>query len=223
MKQEYLDFISELFPFAGLSRREIEATLGSVRYSVEEFSRNELIITPESESKRIGFVISGECTVEKPKSDGVGMPLNTHGKGASFGILSVFNPDAAFPTRVRAAKAAKILFIDGEDMIKLVRSNADIAMNVITFLSRKVSFLNKKVSTFSEKTTLGKVAAYLVSEAKKSDGTVRIARTKMAEAIGIGRASLYRDLDTLENEGIIKQDAKKIIIICSEELERKIK
>ena len=223
MKKEYLDFIAELFPFRGICSESIESAFSKIRYTVEEFQKNALIISPGDCEKRIAFVISGECTVEKPSGDGAGMPLNTHKRGASFGILSVFNPESEFPTSVRASKAAKILFINGEDMIDLIKSDPNIAMNVISFLSKKVTFLNDKVNTFSEKTTLGKVSAYLINESKKSGNVIRVARTKMAHEIGIGRASLYRDLDTLESEGIIEQNAKEIIIICSKELERKIK
>jgi len=223
MKKEHLDFISELFPFRGLDKDVIERAFSSVKYSLENFAKGALIYSPDICEKRIAFVISGECTVEKPSTDGVGMPLNTHKRGESFGILSILNSEAEFPTCVRVTKYAKILFIDGDDMLKLIQSNSDIAMNVISFLSKKVTFLNEKVSAFSERTTLGKVAAYLLGKSKACGDTLHIARTKMAEEIGIGRASLYRDLDSLESEGIIKQDAKNIIIICSEELERKIK
>ena len=223
MKKEHLDFIKDLFPFRGIEPKIIEDSFAKVKYSIEDFSKNELIFTPDSYSKRIGFILSGECRVEKPFGNGAGMPLNTHKVGASFGILSLFNPEAEFPTSVRATKPSRILFIDGDDMISLIRSNPVIAMNFISFLAGKVSFLNKKVSAFSEKTTLGKVAAYLINEAKKSGGAIAVPKTRMAREIGIGRASLYRDLDSLEQQGIITQQPKKIIIMCSEELERKIK
>jgi CRP-like cAMP-binding protein len=93
-------------------------------------------------------------------------------------------------------------------------------MNVIKFLADRIAFLNSRIKTFSEKTTLEKLAAYLLYRYAESGEEIEISKTALASEIGVGRASLYRDLDTLANDGIIALKNKTVIIICPKGLER---
>ena len=48
-------------------------------------------------------------------------------------------------------------------------------------------------------------------------------KAQVANAIGVGRASLYRAMSALAEQGIIEVENKKIIIKNSDEFERKLK
>lgn len=220
MKTEHVEFIKQLFPFKGIEADEIIKVFSSLKHHIAKFMKNDVIYSPTCHDNMIGFMISGECTVFRSFCKGSGIPLNTLKKYSSIGIMAILNPEADYPTTVVASKPSQILFIDGKDMIDLIKKNSRVAMNVIEFLAKKVSFLNKKIATFSERTTLLKVAAYLKNEFDKAGPSIVISRTKMASEIGVGRASLYRDLETLESSGIIRSESKKIILICPEGLER---
>ena len=220
MKQKYLDFLSSLFPFFGLKEQVINAIFSEVNFETRAFEKGEIAFSEDSNSKCVGFVICGEFIVEKHRASDECITLNKLTKCGSFGIISVLSPDSEYPTRIRASSKGEILFIKGEDMLRIIKKYPTVAMNVIRFLANRITFLNKKIDTFSGKNTLKKLASYLYNKYSEFGTAFTVSRTSLASEIGVGRASLYRDLDFLESEGIIKTEQKKIIIICPTGLER---
>jgi len=220
MERELIKFISELFIFKGAKPEVVEEIYGSYNFALESFSKGDVIFSPDNFQKNIGFVVSGECRVERLREDGDSVFLNTLKRYDSFGILAVLSSDSEYPTRIVSAKSTSIFFMNGNDLIAIVKKYPEIAYNVITFLTSRIAFLNKKIATFSGKNTTQKLASYLLTKQRENGTVIKISRTKLASELGIGRASVYRDLDLLEDKGLIQINQKEIIIKCPEGLER---
>ena len=141
-------YFSELFIFSGLEKEKLELIEKTVSWEIAEFSVGEKIYTPVEFEEKVGFIISGECSVEKMKPDGTTIPLNKLKKGDSFGILAVFSKSERFPTLVKSIKRSKILFFSKETVLSLVKTYPEVALAVITFMSDRIEFLNKKIATF---------------------------------------------------------------------------
>ena len=221
MQQNIPERLVDFFPFRNLSEEDINAVLAVCNYSVRSFRKGETIFSPTEYEKKIGFILNGECAVHRVRSEGSAVYLNSLKKNDSFGILAVLTNEEEYPTLITAVKTAEVLFIGDNDMINVIKQFPAVAMNLISFLAGRIVFLNKKIVTFSEKTTLEKLASYLLDKYKKQGAIINASRTKISEEINVGRASLYRDLDILVSEGIIKLEQKRIIINCPEGLERK--
>ena len=220
MENSYFDFISSIFLFEGMDDKTVREITDSFNFTVKEFSKGDVIFSPDSFQKMIGFVLRGECRVEKAKEDECAVFLNTLKPPASFGIMAALSSGSEYPTRIIASKSAQVMFIDGDDLITMIKRYPDISLNVIRFLTSRITFLNTKVATFSEKSTVQKLAYYLISKQRECGSTVMISRTTLAAELGVGRASVYRDLNLLSERGLIEIDQKKIIIKCPEGLER---
>ena len=216
-------FLKDVFLFQGMENSKIEKALEAIDPISVEYSRKEEIYSPTSYEHRLGFIMKGECKVERIKHDGLPVPLNVLKTGNSFGVISVFSDEDEFPTKITATKDTKIVYITKSDTEKLIRSYPEIALNVITFLSKKIIFLNRKVATFSEDTVENKLASFLADEYTKCGAEFVFNCKRSAEAISVGRASLYRAITSLSDEGIIKLENKKIIILDPKGLERKTK
>ena len=223
MNSDYYGFLTKLFPFCGLKEKQLDAIFDGVGITFESFARDRIIYAPDHYRRRVGFVVNGECTVERERSEGDRIVLNTLTKYGSFGIMTVLSGNDEYPTLIRTVRATEIMFIDGDDMLSIIKKYPTVAMNVIRFLAGRVSFLNEKLNTFSEKSTLTKLANHLLKQYKATGEHVRVAKSKLATEIGVGRASLYRDLDRLTEEGFITVLSKEIIINDPKGLERIIK
>ena len=213
------EIFGKFFLFKGLSDVAISALLSEYRYSYVDFCRGETVCSRESSEKRIGFLIDGRCEVRHNRSDGSVVVINVLSEGESFGLLSAFSENE-FPTEIVATKTSKIVFFDKEDVIRMIRSNGQISMNVIDFMVNRIEFLNSKIVTFSGGNVEKKLSSYILSEAKKNGDFFNFNRKKAAEAISAGRASVYRALDSFTQEELIKYDSKKIYILDREGLER---
>ena len=220
MEQEHYKFISSLFPFKNIKEKQLDAIFSSVIYEVTDFSRGDIIFSPSVYQRKVGFIINGECEIERERTDDGKVTLNTLTRFSSFGIMTVLSGKEEYPTIIRATKNTRILFINGDDLLTIIKKYPTVAMNVIEFLAGRIEFLNERIATFSEKSTLSKLANYLLTKCEGEGSTVNESKTRLASAIGVGRASLYRDLDSLAASGFILYDSKQIIIIDRKGLER---
>lgn len=219
MEESTISLLSDSFLFRGIAREDTEALLRTCHPQTRRFAREETIYAPQEYERRLGFVLSGECAVEKMR-DTTAIPMNTLHPGDSFGILALFSEQEGFPTRVYAKKPSEVLFFSKSEIESLIAASPALALNIIRFLSGRVDFLNGKISHFCAGSAEKKLAAYLLGEYHREGDVLPFNHAAVARRLGIGRASLYRALDTLCDAGILKNENKKIYIISPEKLER---
>ena len=220
MKKEHLNFLSSVFLFEGIDSETMSEIVTSFDFPVKDFLKGDVIFSPDSFQKEICFVVRGECRVEKSREDECAVFLNTLKPPASFGIMAALSSNSEYPTRIVASKSASVMFISGNDLIAIIKRYPEVSMNVIKFLTTRIAFLNTKVATFSEKSTVQKLAYYLLTKYRECGSKIRVTRTTLAAELGVGRASVYRDLDQLFKKKLIDINQKEIIITCPEGLER---
>ena len=221
MSQKNMEILLDTFIFSSILPKDALNILSEINYEVKTFSNGDSIYSPSHYEKKIGFVLAGECVINKLKSDGSLVPLNVIKPGDSFGILAVLSCKNEYPTQIVASRNSEILFISQNDFFAVIKKHSEVAMNVISFLSEKISFLNSKISTFTSDNVEQKLASYLFSLCSKIEkNEFEFNRKRTAEIINTGRASLYRALDSLSNQKLISYDNKKIYILDPEGLER---
>ena len=78
-------------------------------------------------------------------------------------------------------------------------------------------FLNKKLSVISCSNAEDTVLKYLLSVCD-SDNNAKIPKsmTLLAKTLGLGRATLYRSLESLEKDGLILRENNNIKVIKNE-------
>ncbi len=207
------EVLKKTFLFSGLNSEEISSILTNKEMLTKHFLRGDTIYSCDDEQKKIGFVISGSCEVRKKKSTSGEALLNTLSVSDSFGILSVFSNDK-FPTQIFASKNCEILFFTKQEIEEYVNSSSQIASNLVSFLINRINFLNEKIAILSSTRVEDRLIQYLIFEAKRNGcDSFYFNITKTSDAINAGRASLYRALQTLEDEEIISLCDKQIKIL----------
>lgn len=135
-------------------------------------------------------------------------------------MAALFYEDEAYPTTVCAQKPSVIAFIGKDELCRLFREEPLLCENYITLLSKKIRFLNKKIETFCSRGTQSKLYSFLKEEYKKhgEDGklTLPYNMQDLALVLGIGRTSLYRELDLLEEQNLITRKGKTFYFISED-------
>lgn len=211
MRKEKYDF-SQLFLFSEFSSKEVKIIIERYQPVITEYKKGERIFSPHEFARNIGFVLSGECEVRRHSSDSKSVVFNIIKPYQSFGVMAVFTDEEVFPTEIFARKNTAVMFFSKNDIFSMITDYPEISMNVIHFLANKILFLNKRLDTFSASSSEGKLAAFLLQEYEKGGPELPFNCQRCAETIGIGRASVYRAIDTLVESGIVNYDNKKIII-----------
>jgi len=181
-----------------------QVTKGSTVYDRHHFSRC------------LGVVLIGRIQVRKEQ-----LSISTLTAGDVFGAAALFNEQKDYPTTLTALTDCTLLLIPQEAIRLLLRESPDFAEDYVRYLSGRIQFLSDRLDTLSAGTAEGKLGYYLLSAADH-ENAVTLSATQLSARIGVGRASLYRAFDALEQAGVIAREGKTIRIVSRENLHRLI-
>ncbi len=197
-----------LFLLDGLRENEKHEIISALPETVK-FKKGEIVYSPESFRRAIGFVKSGSVSAVTNNSQQ--MVMKRICAGSCFGAAAVFGTADTYVSTVSAAEDAEICFITEETLVLLFEKHPVTAVNYIAFLSDRIRFLNKKLSVISCSDAENTVLKYLTLSADDNGyAVIPVSMTELAKMLGLGRASLYRSLDTLEKRGNIIRENNKI-------------
>ena len=186
---------------------------------VVEYKSQEIIISPESNEVKIGFVLDGRIEIAAPQNAHKVL-LKTAGKGTVFGIANLYAETDEFPTQISAKTDTKILFISPTEFRKLLESDMILMKNFLSFLSKKITYLNKKIVSYTAGNSEQKLAYFIYENSIDGVFSADVSISDIAVMLDMGRASLYRAFDYLEGEGTIKRDGRKIYVLDKQKLKK---
>ncbi len=196
-------FLFREVPEAGLelalarSRRE-GAPKGEILYTAHRFERS------------LGFVLSGKVRVTRGD-----LLVDVLEPGMWFGAAALFNTREEYPTTLTAMTDCEVLLLSQETVAELMERWPRVGVNYVHYLSGRICFLSDRLNSLSAGSAEEKVEQFLRRSAD-ADGAVCVAATAVARTLGLGRASVYRAFETLEERGILKREHKKIILKSNE-------
>ena len=109
------------------------------------------------------------------------------------------------------------MFLD-RDAVRAMLGESPAFMDAyLQFLAERVYFLNGKIRAFTAGSAERRLALWLAEHPEKQPFPTG-SLTALAKTLDIGRASLYRALDKLENEGAILRDGRRITVLAADNL-----
>ncbi len=205
---------SNLFIFDGLSEQDT-AQISALFPEPQRYKKGEVIYSGETFKNALGFVVKGTAVAVSNNDNKV--YLKSFDQNMCFGAAALFGGKDTYVSTITAKTDIEILFIPEEQLKEIFTKYPKTAINYIAFLSDKVRFLNTKLRVISCMSAEDTVLTYL-SNVTDSDGYANIPKnmTIFAKMLGLSRASLYRALDILENNGSILKENNKFKVIKNE-------
>ena len=175
------------------------------------FAAGEEIISPDMSDIPVGFLIKGSATVGST-DDGKRVLIRTVSEGAVFGVATLYSADQPFPTKISAKTPCRVLFIPRMAMRALIENDAGANREFLAFLSNRIVYLNKKINAFTAGSAERRLSLFLADNETDGVCSLDISISALADMLDIGRASLYRALDSLIEDGFIERADKAMII-----------
>lgn len=137
--------------------------------------------------------------------------------GDCVGLASLYS-DSLPDTEVSFAAGAVLLVIPRYLVEQLIETDAVFSRNIICELSKKVRFLNTKIAGYTAGSMGEKLYRHLLNLPRDEEGYVTLSESmaSLARRLGIGRASLYRAVDSLQSEGKIEKEGQRMRLLPSE-------
>ena len=176
------------------------------------YKKGSLIYNEETHNAAIGVVVSGCLSVKTARESDV--IIRSLKKGETFGVSAVFGDGSeGFISRIYAEKDSEVVFVTEELLREIFKKFPLTVENYIRLLSGKIKYLNRKIKLLSCKTTQQAVYEIISSNCDENGVAVFENMTGLSHSLGIGRSSLYRCLEQLEEQNLIKKNGKEIKVI----------
>lgn len=167
-----------------------------------KFAKGEVLLSPQRFPSVLGLVLEGRLEVTRGE-----MRMDVIGPGGLFGAASLFIHRGRYPTTLTAKTPGRALLLSEDDMAALVERHPKLARRYIWYLTDRVAFLSDRLDALGAGAAADKLLCYLRDAGGYLEG---LPGTKLASALNLSRASLYRAMDALEERGLISRAGKTI-------------
>ncbi len=215
-----IEFLKSIPFFIGLSPLVLE----SIRQLIFErkAQRGEIILYEGEPARALFFVVSGALKIFKTSAEGKEQILSIVRPKDSFNDVPVFDDDPN-PASAQAMGPVVLYELKKNDLKNLLHNHPQLAINTIRVLAKQVRNLVSLVEDLSFRHVISRVARILLEHA--SDGSnpgQRLTQQEMAAIVGSAREVVGRSLKTLEENGLIRLERHRIIIVNKEALKQMI-
>ena len=205
--------------FRGSPRSVLMRILAVSDCTVGEYSKNDIVFSKTSFTRSLGIVLGGKLRVIKENADKRPIVMSTLQSGSLFGAAALFNSQGEYVTQITAIEHSRILFLPQRLIKRMIEREPEIAENYIRYLSERILFLNRKIYFLTAGTAEQRLASFLLDNLSEGEySEMPMPMHRLADALNMSRASLYRAFDLLIESGAVSKQGKLVCISNAEHL-----
>ena len=161
--------------------------------------------------RALGLVLAGAAQVRKDR-----LLLSVHREGDYFGLVTLFYDAGCYAAEIEALRECRVLFIGKLAVDRLLDDCPGAAKALIAYLSQRVYYLNARLDTVTAGSAARRLECHLRARAVM-DAQGRLvypagSQTALAQSLNMGRATLYRAMEELAQQGMIQREGKEIVL-----------
>lgn len=203
--------------FRGSPRSVLMRILAVSDCTVGEYSKNDIVFSKTSFTRSLGIVLGGKLRVIKENADKRPIVMSTLQSGSLFGAAALFNSQVEYVTQITAIEHSRILFLPQRLIKRMIEREPEIAENYIRYLSERILFLNRKIYFLTAGTAEQRLASFLLDNLSEGEySEMPMPMHRLADALNMSRASLYRAFDLLIESGAVSKQGKLVCISNAE-------
>lgn len=192
---------------------------------VYQLKRGDLLFKEGDEVKGMFFITEGLVKVHKKWDDEKEMILRFANEGAIVGHRGLGN-DTIYPVSATALTATTVCFLDLEFFTASLKVNTEYLYELMMFFAAELKESEKRMRNLAHMNTKGRIAYALLSLQKKfgigEDGFMKIVLTRqdIASYTGTTYETLFKMMNEMAEEGILKFAEKRIAILNIDKLKQ---
>jgi CRP/FNR family cyclic AMP-dependent transcriptional regulator len=223
VKAKALDETAELLSSIPYFAYLDEAALQAVAQAVlkRQYSKDEIIFLEGDPCAGLFIVEKGRVKVFKVSLDGREQVLKLLAPGEFFNEVAVLD-GGPNPVSAMTALDSTLWIIDRSTMLDLLARYPALAQGIIENLAAHARHLVSLVEDLSLRTVSARLAKLLLTQAVRGgEAPQRMTQQEMAAQLGTVREMVGRVLRSFEDEGLIRFDRHRIVILDRAALENK--
>lgn len=215
------EFVGHCPLFSGLPAEDVEA-LGQVA-RLRRLPKGEVLFLEGQPAEGFYIVAEGRVKVFRLSPQGREQILHVVGAGGSLAEAALF-AGSTYPASAEALEPSTVVFFPREDFARLLRSRAELALNLIGAMARKLREFAGLIEELSLTSVRARLARYLLSRQPVGSGErpgwieLGLSKGALASRLGTVPETLSRSLASLSGQGLITVDGRRVRILDAETL-----
>ncbi|MBN2364630.1 MAG: Crp/Fnr family transcriptional regulator [Calditrichaeota bacterium] len=218
------EFLKQIPLFSELNDRDLEKIIQVA--TKQRYHKDNIILIEEEVGSTMFIILSGRVKISRISDDGREVILSILSDGDFFGEMSLLDGYTR-SANVTAIEEAELLVIRREEFLQMLHDYPQIAVNLLKELAQRIRKSDEHIKSLSLQDATGRVASTLLRIAEDSGvfrkGQVEIAelplQQDLANMAGTSRETISRVIKTLSDEGYLKKQSGKIIILDYEKFQ----
>jgi len=174
--------------------RQEEAVLVSLQ-------RGQTITDTYQGKNQVCLIVKGTISVFSHSEDGCEMLLTQQHQGDLFGVSNLFL-ESNLETTLRSKTNSTLLLVAKETVRTHLLADMKAMEGYARFCNEKIQFLLGRLEALTPHSAKARLMSHFLANEK--EGIVTIPnKDGLSKSLGIGRSSLYREMDNLETSGLI--------------------
>lgn len=209
--EEKIESIRNIPLFSDLEKDKLQAI---AELSKEKnFSEHEVFIEQFAKSDAAYFIVSGSARIHRLTEDGHDITLAVVGPGDLVGEMALLDQEPRSAS-AETLQNTTMLTLSSQDFSTVLRTNPEIAIKLLAFLSRRIRTADERYEAISTENVITRTLKTLVVlQQYFPDGQITLSHEELATVIGATRARVTEALNTLLKEKRIEINHRNIHII----------
>ncbi len=215
---ECLPPLSRFPPFRGLEERDL-ARVAALAHR-QQFARGSFLLREGEPCDQVHLIARGRVRVSKVSVEGRLQVLALLGPGDGLNLVPALD-GGPNPASAEALTEVMVYSFACRDFLRLLREIPQVAINVLADFAGKLRRLVDLVEDLSFRTVSGRLARFLLSEAQAMPGR-RWTQEEIAAHLGTVREMVGRVLRTWQEEGIVRVERGRVVVLRRDALEERL-
>lgn len=210
--QKSMDILSTCPLFDGMSEIEITHLLAQEGCRLVHYPAGSTIPS----ERGMMMLLTGSVLIEKQSADGRYLRMREVWPPQAINVSALLAQPPREVSRLSTPDGCRAVELSRPLVTQALLEGGTFSVNLVEFLLGRVVFLNKKITALSGHTAASRLELYLAENAAQKDGVWQVqlpcSLSEFAELLCVGRASLYRTLDAMEQQGRIRRKGRTIYL-----------
>ena len=216
--EELIEFLKGVPLFSELEDMDLERiSQVSVR---QKYHKDNIILIEEEVGTTMFIIIYGKVKISRISDDGREVILSILSEGDFFGEMSLLDGQTR-SANVTALDNSELLMLRREEFLQMLYDYPQIAINLLKELAQRIRRSDEQIKSLSLQDATGRVASTIIRIAEDSGmfkkGVVEVPdlplQQDLANMAGTSRETISRVIKSLCNQGYLKKESNKILIL----------
>jgi CRP/FNR family transcriptional regulator len=209
--------LSQLPFFAQLDEQALQRVAALMRE--QTVAPGQLIVLEGDPCQAVYFVLRGLLRTRRMSLNGREQVLAYLGPGAPANLVSALD-GRPNPATLDAISAATLCVVSCQDFREILTTHRAVALAVSQYLAAEVRRLSDMVESLALHTVRSRLARFLLEHADSSAPPRQWTQEEIAAHIGTVREMVGRTLRAFADEGLIRRQRGRIVVVDREALRR---